>query len=163
MEHSLANPNQLRYYGTTVQDNPFSDSPLYIMSEDSDFYLPLETKGTNIFANTRTPTPQELAECPHITFTSQHPWDPHSVEFPTTTRSVQEEFEMQRTRNVGAIGSERAHNFEQPPMTGRAELIAFDIGNIATRIIASVRVTEITSRQISQIEVQVVPSARTFV
>ena len=37
MEHSLANPNQLQYYGTTVQDNLLSDSPLYIMSEDSDF------------------------------------------------------------------------------------------------------------------------------
>ena len=69
MEHSLANPNQLLYYGTTVQDNTFSDSPLYIMSEESDFYLPLETKGTNIFVNTRNPTSQELAEFPHITFT----------------------------------------------------------------------------------------------
>ena len=81
------------------------------MSEDSDFYLPLETKGRNIFANTKTPTSQELAECPHRTFTLQNPWDTHSVEFPTTTRYVQEEVKMQRTRNVGAIGSERSHNF----------------------------------------------------
>ena len=85
------------------------------------------------------------------------------MDFPTTTHSVQEEFEMQRTRNFGAIVSERAHNFEQPPMTGRAESIAFDIGDIATRIIASVRVTEIHSRQISQIEVQDVRLSRTFV
>ena len=56
IEHSVANPNQLQYYGTTVQDNPSPDSPLYIMSEDSDFYPSLETKGTNIFANTQTPT-----------------------------------------------------------------------------------------------------------
>ena len=102
------------------------------MSEDSDFYLPLETKGTNIFANTQTPTSQELAECPHIKFTLQNPWDTHSVEFPTKTRYVQEEVKMQRTRNVGAIGSEISHNFEQPPMAERAESIAFDIGNIAT-------------------------------
>ena len=94
MEHSLANPNQLQYYVTTVQDNLFLDLPLYIMSEDSDFYLPLETKGTNIFANTQTPTSQELAECPHRTFTLQNPWDTHSVEFPTTTRYVQEEVKM---------------------------------------------------------------------
>ena len=52
MEHSIANPNQLQYYGMTLQDNPFSDSSLYTMSEDSDFYLTLETKGKNIFANT---------------------------------------------------------------------------------------------------------------
>ena len=48
-------------------------------------------------------------------------------------------------------------------MTGRAESIAFDIVNIATRIIASERVTEIPSRKISKIEVQDVPSVRTFV
>ena len=70
---------------------------------------------------------------------------------------------MQRTRNVGAIGSKRAHDLEQPPIASRAESIAFDIGDIATRIIAISRVTEIPSRQVSRLEVQYVPSARTFV
>ena len=34
MEHSLLNPNQLRHFGVTVQDNPFADAPLYISSEN---------------------------------------------------------------------------------------------------------------------------------
>ena len=60
MEHSLLNPNQLRYFGVTVQDNPFSDAPLYISTENGDFVLPLEILGTKIVAETRTPTEREL-------------------------------------------------------------------------------------------------------
>ena len=30
MDHSLINPNQMRHNGATVQDNPFSPSPLFI-------------------------------------------------------------------------------------------------------------------------------------
>ena len=55
MGHSLINPNQLRLYGVTVQDNPVCDSPLYIMTEDGEFLLPLGMKGTNVMANTWTP------------------------------------------------------------------------------------------------------------
>ena len=60
MEHSLLNPNQLRYFGVTVQDNPFADAPLYISTDNGDFVLPLEILGTNIVAKTRTPTEKEL-------------------------------------------------------------------------------------------------------
>ena len=60
MEHTLVNPNQMRLFGGTVQDNPVCESPLYIMTEDGDFVLPLQMKGTNVMANTRTPTAQEL-------------------------------------------------------------------------------------------------------
>ena len=60
MEHSLLNPNQLRHFGVTVQDNPFADAPLYISTENGDFVLPLEILGTNIVAETRTPTEREL-------------------------------------------------------------------------------------------------------
>ena len=56
MEHSLLNPNQLRHFGVTVQDSPFADAPLYISTENGDFVLSLEILGTNIVANTRTPT-----------------------------------------------------------------------------------------------------------
>jgi len=56
MDHSLINPNQMRHNGATVQDNPFSPSPLFIETAEADFVLPLEISGTNILANTRTPT-----------------------------------------------------------------------------------------------------------
>ena len=61
MDHYLIKPNQLRLYGVTLQDNPLCDSPLYIMTEDGDLVLPLVMKGTNVMANTRTPTTEECS------------------------------------------------------------------------------------------------------
>ena len=72
MEHSLLNPNQLRYFEVTVQDNPFADAPLYISTENGEFVLPLEILGTNIVADTRTQTERELQECRQIVISSPH-------------------------------------------------------------------------------------------
>ena len=44
MDHTLVNPNQLRHYGVKVQDNPVSDEPLHIMTEDEKFQLLEEVK-----------------------------------------------------------------------------------------------------------------------
>ena len=41
MDDSLLNPNQLRAYGSTVQDNPYSDLPLSISNPDESIVLPL--------------------------------------------------------------------------------------------------------------------------
>lgn len=69
MEHSLLNPNQLRFNGISVQDNPFdTTTPLSI--EHDDVTIPLSILGTNIFLNTHTPTQHELDSCPHIHLTS---------------------------------------------------------------------------------------------
>ena len=63
MEHILVNPNQVQHFDVTVQDNPYSSSPLYIESPDSDFVIPLIVEGTNILEHTRTQTVEELAMC----------------------------------------------------------------------------------------------------
>ena len=60
MDHTLAKLNQLRAYGMTVQDNPFSEAPIFIVMEDHDFMLPLSSKGTILGVTTRTPTYKEL-------------------------------------------------------------------------------------------------------
>ena len=82
MEETLLNPNQLRHFGTIVNDNPMSDQPLSIITEDHEFSMALEMKGTIVGTDTRTPTQEELSTCPHIVLSSSHPWDPHSVVFP---------------------------------------------------------------------------------
>ena len=90
MEHTLVNPNQLRHFGVTVQDNTYSSSPFYIEYLDHDFVLPLIVEGTNIMVHTRTPTRGELATCRHIVLYSQHEWNPRSIKFPEALRSVEE-------------------------------------------------------------------------
>ena len=97
MEYTLVNPNQLRHFGVTVQDNPYSSSPLYIESPDRDSVLLLIVEGTNIMVHTRTPTVEELATGRNIVLSYQHEWNPHSVKFPKALQSVEEEIEYHRS------------------------------------------------------------------
>ena len=89
MDHTSVNPYQMRHFGIKVQDNPYNDAPIYLMTEDGDFSLPLDVQGTNIVTDTRTPTEEELQTCNHISLSSQHPWDPHRLRFPHPSRTVQ--------------------------------------------------------------------------
>ena len=84
--HSLVNPNQLRHFGLTVQDNTYDTkkemSIQGINSNENDFYLPLLSKGVDIFFNTRTPTHLELDSCVNIHFTNKLEWHPSELVFP---------------------------------------------------------------------------------
>ena len=62
LPHSLINPNQLRAYGTLVQDNPFSRDPLVIEPPNDDL---------------------KLAALPHVVLSADSPWDPHHIQFPS--------------------------------------------------------------------------------
>ncbi len=84
MDHSLHNPNQLRHYGCEVQDNPFDPRGLYITTPDG-ITIPLETRGTKIFMNSRTPSPWELQHCTHITMTDANPWNPNTIQLQQIT------------------------------------------------------------------------------
>jgi len=42
MEHTLVNPNQMRLFGITLQDNLVCESLLYLTTEYGDFVLPLQ-------------------------------------------------------------------------------------------------------------------------
>ena len=55
MSHTLINPNQLRHFGTKVQDNPMSDQPLSIITEDKGFCMELAMAGTIYHFDTFAP------------------------------------------------------------------------------------------------------------
>ena len=82
IQHTLVNPNQLRAYGTIVQDNPFSPSPLSFAPTNGPV-IALTTMGTIVYCTTRAPSDQELSSLPHITLSSPATWDPHNVIFPS--------------------------------------------------------------------------------
>jgi hypothetical protein len=79
LEHSLLNPNQLRYSGVVVNDNPFDQAaPLLISTTEID--IPLLISGTTIFFETTTPTQRELDTCTHIHLTwCDTEWNPQTV------------------------------------------------------------------------------------
>ena len=56
MDHSLVNPNQLRHYGTIVQDNPISTEPMHIMTGNESFKMALKMSGTINYNETHTPS-----------------------------------------------------------------------------------------------------------
>ena len=81
MSHSLINPNQCRSFGISLCDDPFDPyRKLSIYDPHTDTTIPLSMRGTICSFITRIPTPDELANCLHITLTSDLPWDPSSLE-----------------------------------------------------------------------------------
>ena len=115
MDTSLINPNQLRHFGTHVQDNPSSAQPLSIMTEDLEFSMNLPMAGTIVYADTHTPTSHELASCPHIQITSPTPWDPTKVTFPRPNLTLDDAVNEKRrvsviTSTLNESSSQGDHN-----------------------------------------------------
>ena len=108
MKSTLFNPNQLRHYGTKVQDNPVSENPLSIISDDDEFCLELSMDGTIVYFDSHTPTEEELLTCPHIVLSSPHPWDPAGVTFPKIRRTLEEE--IGGVRFISGFSSSFANN-----------------------------------------------------
>jgi hypothetical protein len=160
MDHTLVNPNQLRAFGITVQDNYFADPPIFISTEGNEFSMPLSTKGTPLGVATRTPTDHELHTCPHFALSSEHEWDPQNVCFPKASRTVEEEI----SRTIGAVTTQ-SDDFRLIDKTYNSEDRLFDLGTLAQRLIASVKVQTVPRRQeASQVEVELqdVPQAKSF-
>ena len=83
LAHSLINPNQLRYAGVSVHDNPFdSANPISISTEL--VHIPLLMSGTTIFLESTTPTQTELENSPHVHLTLDTEWNPHTVRLAST-------------------------------------------------------------------------------
>ena len=134
-EHSLINPNQLRHFGVTVQDNPYDETEMHLETEDGELVIPLQASGTTISVSTRTPTDRELQECPHVTMTSKKEWDPRELQFPEPLHRADDE----RSRLRVSSASTRT--------------MEFDPDTVVERIIAEIRVDMLDD----------VPTRRTFV
>ena len=94
LDHSLLNPNQIRYNGVGFWDNPYDqDHPLGIEIYDMDMEIPMVYNGTKLVFKTSTPTEYELNVLPRVVLTSDSPWNPHEVQLG----------KVQSDRSVGAI------------------------------------------------------------
>ena len=79
MQMSLINPNQMRYGGLVVSDDPTDhDQPFGISGND--FTIPFELSGTTIFFSSRVPTKWELENCRVVEMTLDSPWNPAEVQ-----------------------------------------------------------------------------------
>jgi hypothetical protein len=82
LDHLLINPNQLRFHGVDVHDNPFGYIAMHIASDDGDFTHPMQGDGTTIFFDLQTPTNHKLDKCPHVVLSSPSEWNPREVQLP---------------------------------------------------------------------------------
>ena len=58
LPNSLINPNQLRAYGLSVNDNPFDNSSAFGI-DSKNLFIPFDTMGTVVHFDTRVPTEWE--------------------------------------------------------------------------------------------------------
>ena len=129
LEHSLVNPNQLRAFGTMIQDNPFG-GPMSLEDPEETVIVPLKLDGTNIGFTTRTPSQKELDECQHLHLTSQHEWDPGNLTVPRYELSA-------LGKKVDRSDSYDNHDSEE----------IFNVDNFSRRLVASCRVLSIPEKR----------------
>ena len=92
---------------------------------------------------------------PHIVLLSEHPWDPHRVRFPESSRTVQEEIEMQRS--IGGVRVSRVGlSREKATNEKLSEAEIFNMDGILSRLLSSVKISKV------EFQLQDVPAARTF-
>ena len=140
MPHTLINPNQLRAFGSQVQDNPYSGEPLYIQSHDSSFNMELHTNGTVIFATTRTPTQADLdsGDIPKVELSSPVDWNPNQVKFLQPFVSFEDTI-TSKDANVSAVSTNHlGFNFLDEELGGDT---VFDLGLFSSRVISSATVS----------------------
>jgi hypothetical protein len=92
LAHSLINPNQLRYAGVTVHDNPFDTVNPISISTDT-VSIPLSMMGTTLFVESTTPTQHKLENSPHIHLTLDTEWNLHTMRL-ASTQSAEAETEF---------------------------------------------------------------------
>ena len=142
LHHTLINPNQLRSYGVDVQDNPFAKEDLTIIMDD--YIIPLDTQGTTIFFDMRSPTEVELQQIPRVILTSVIDWDPQKVQFPS--------------HNSDRVVS---NTFVQTTSNFCLHKTTYDLEHFSSRIIQQIQVDWPEGEQNPTIR-QDIPSARTF-
>ena len=79
LDHFLLKPNQIRHYGLNFWDNPY-DKEQGLKIQFGDLVdVTMQTKGTKIYLEIRSPSEVELRDCPKLQLTSRKEWNPAIV------------------------------------------------------------------------------------
>ena len=143
LDHTLVNPNQLRAYDVSVQDNPFDTKPLSMTTDDVSIELYLE--GTIICGETRMPTESKLGQLPRLILTSLNDWDPHIVCFLSCSSHSSDSTPIKSSHSILAVDTLLQHTI-------------YDQIMVASLMSSQVQVAEIAM----QSAIHDVPSAQTF-
>ena len=77
LKNSLINPNQIRAYGLSINDDPFNANELGIDAEE--LFILFNTTGTVVHFESNVPMEWETTHFPVILITADS-WDPRTVD-----------------------------------------------------------------------------------
>ena len=163
LDHSLINPNQVRHFGVTLDDNPFvGDMGIKFDPDDDAIDIPFSSMGTTIYFDSRTPTESELQTCPKVYLTSKTEWDPRSVKFPGGRPRI-EEGDIGNSISKVSLSAIRRHQVRSiqdgtAPEVGVAGTI-YDPVEFSARLISKIRVSSINQDEYTMDDL---PDRRTF-
>ena len=141
MKMSLINPNQLRYYGVSVSDDPTDNTRAFGITVTNIVHVPFKMDGTTVYFETRVPTQYELENCKTIPLTDDTVWEPSSVSIANAAvMSLDLPFiEMSERRKISAM-SVRNNDHVLPPAESPNDLMPYDDAAFLNRMISNVRV-----------------------
>ena len=88
IKHRLIDPNQIRFNGIYLFENPICDDDLYTEMDD-ELNAPVQFKGTKCILSSRVPTHDELETWRHFDMKSHNEWNPYSINIRDLTRIYQ--------------------------------------------------------------------------
>jgi Reverse transcriptase (RNA-dependent DNA polymerase) len=95
LPHSLLCPNQMRAYGTRVEDVPRQyDISSGHSIQVQDIVIPLDMDGVISYFESRKPTDFELDNCRRVTLTSDTKWNPSDPTFADQERILKERVQL---------------------------------------------------------------------
>ena len=107
MDKSLLNPNQCRFFGIPICDDPTDPYRQIGINAPDDMFIPFEMRGTTCGFTTRCPSDEELSSCRTFTLSNEQTWDPTDVDFVRTISSAD--------RGKKPVSSSDDYRLEQSP------------------------------------------------
>ena len=139
---SLINPNQIRYSGLTVSDDP-TDKTRDFGITGADFHIPFLMRGTTVYFTTRVPTAWESANCRIFDLTVDTPWNPGEVNI--SAHSSKLTIEQVTYRNVCALDRiprcDHSCEGHDGPCQCWSDVSVFQPASFIRRMVSTVRVT----------------------
>jgi hypothetical protein len=123
LEHSLINPNQIRYDGHSLCDDPWDRRrSLGLVERDYNIFIPFQTRGTVIHFESRVPSVKELNTLPRLVLTEDTLWDPSTVTFRPTSSE-----DAARNSVIGNVRTSRVSSvISSNNLTPRESLLTSD-------------------------------------
>ena len=132
MDHSLINPNQIRFNDIDVMDNPFGDLEDFGIRHEV-IFIPFAIEGTTVYFDTKCPTDGDLENYEHFVFTNSDPWDPREVDLRRGSTPDAQQSAMLPHGDERSMKQMVAAPTELPPYQHESDLI---LGSISAGLVA---------------------------